>query len=384
MSVLSVAWLAWMFGTVSVYWIAPARWRLLVLVLVTLAFLLVYSPTSAVVLILFSAISYIPTRSSVSGIRAVLVAGTLLGVLVYYKLKVYIATSEDLVGTVGIPLGLSYYTFRCLHYVFERYRETLPPPGFRDYLSYMFFLPTMLVGPINRGPAFFEDIRLRAWSGTDLTVGMERILYGYAKITILSGLLVNRLLEGYLASLPPSQEAWSTYLWVVARGLDLYFLFAGYSDIAIGFGRLMGFRIMENFRWPYLQPNISDFWRAWHISLSSWCRDYVYLPVLGVTRNPYLATLASFVAIGLWHELSFRYLWWGLWHGVGILIWRRFHDLRRRGSIPRAQTPVIRRLAFAASILLTVNYVFLGLVIVHERSLADAGRVYGKIFLGWL
>jgi alginate O-acetyltransferase complex protein AlgI len=241
----------------------------------------------------------------------------------------------------------------------------------------------MLVGPINRAQPFFDDLRGHTWSSEHVSRGIERILYGYAKITILSGLLVNRLLDGYIASLPEEAGAQQAYLTIVRNGLDLYFLFAGYSDIAIGFGRLLGFRIMENFRWPYLQKNISDFWRCWHISLSSWCRDYIYLPVVGLTRSPYLATLATFTAIGLWHELSYRYILWGLWHGVGIVLWRRFQELKRAARLPKVKHPVGRLAVDAASIALTLHYVFLGLVIVTEESLAEAGRVYYTVLFGW-
>src|SRR5690606_22484260 len=98
----------------------------------------------------------------------------------------------------------------------------------------------------------------------------------------------------------------------------LYFKFSGYSDIAIGVSRLLGFRVMENFHYPFIAQNIGDFWKRWHISLSSWCRDYAYMPVWSRLRNGALAALASMLILGLWHELSWRYLAWGLYHGAGI------------------------------------------------------------------
>jgi alginate O-acetyltransferase complex protein AlgI len=249
-------------------------------------------------------------------------------------------------------------------------------------VGYLFFLPTMLVGPINRAAPYFEDRRTHGWRFGDLLVGVERMLYGYAKITVLSGLLVNRWIRGYASTLPQDGGA-QTYVLVVANSLDLYFLFAGYSDIAIGFARLLGYRILENFNWPYFRKNISDFWRAWHISLSSWCRDYIYLPVVGATRNPYLGTLATFIVIGLWHELSIRYILWGLWHGAGILGWRKLQELKYRWRLPRARSRLAVSALNVMSVVLTFHYVALGLVIVSGKSLSGASATYRNLLVGW-
>lgn len=372
-----------MASTVSIFWILPARFRHYGLIGITIAFLLIYAPASAAILALFAFVTYFGTRrAEPSGLETLAASAIVVAVLVYYKLRANAWHGDNMLTNAVIPLGLSYYSFRCIHYVIERYRVTLQVPSIREFVGYLFFLPTMLVGPINRAAPYFDDQRTHRWRFDDLLFGLERMLYGYAKITILSGLLVNRWIRGYASTLPQDSGA-QTYVLVIANTLDLYFLFAGYSDIAIGFARLLGYRILENFNWPYLQKNISDFWRAWHISLSSWCRDYIYLPVVGATRNPYLGTLATFTVIGLWHELSIRYILWGLWHGAGILGWRKLQELKYRWRLPRARSRFAVYTLNVISVILTFHYVALGLVIVAGKSLSDASATYRNLLVGW-
>ncbi|MEQ1888492.1 MAG: MBOAT family O-acyltransferase [Alphaproteobacteria bacterium] len=383
MSFVSFQWLAWLFSTVSLYWLSPPRFRDGILIGITILFLSIHSPVSLGAISILTAVCFLGTRvTEVSDARVLAVSGGILAILVYFKVAVYMG-GDTLFQQTIIPLGLSYYSFRCFHYVFERYRDSLPEHGFMDFLSYLFFLPVMVMGPINRAEAFFEDSQTKQWSARDLSYGLERILYGYAKITILSGFLVNHVLVPYQTSLGAGHELLALYLGVVTDGLDLYFLFAGYSDIAIGFARLLGYRIMENFNWPYFQKNISDYWRCWHMSLSSWARDYVYFPVVGMTRNPYLGTLATFIVIGLWHEISPRYILWGIWHGAGILGWRKFQDIKRRLGLPVYETGVMRYVLDGFSILLTAHYAWFGLVLVSNESLENAMGVYAALFLGW-
>lgn len=384
MHFMSLEWLAWLVGTVSLYWLLPERSRNGALVAVTLAFLAVYSWESAAVLTLLTCLTYhLSDRTPLSGRRVIAVTAIVVGILVYYKVLVYRSTGEG-VADIVIPLGLSYYSFRCFHYVFERYRETTPRHSFGEYLCYMFFLPTMVIGPINRFQPFVSDIHGRRWDSRDLSEGIERILYGYVKIAVLGNYLVSGRLNEHIANIDPGNIALIYYLEIVRNGLSLYLQFAGFSDIAIGFALLLGYRIMENFRWPYLQKNISDFWRCWHISLSSWCRDYVYMPVLGVTRNPYMATLASFSVIGLWHEISYRYVLWGLFHGAGILVWRRMQDAKRALRLPRVKNRVGRIALDGLSVVATVHFVFFGLVIVNQPNVEKVWHVWRATLFFWL
>jgi alginate O-acetyltransferase complex protein AlgI len=376
-----------MVTTVSLYWLCPMNWRQWFLIVITATFLTIVSYESTIILFLFILTTYLLTRhKEVSKINAITALVIVIATLSFFKIQFFNAGGKagDIIENVAIPLGLSYYSFRCAHFIFERYRKTIKHPSFKDYLGYMFFLPTLVIGPINRFNEYFEQTSRITWDSYKLSEGLERILFGYVKIAVLGNYLSTSKLGEIIAGIPPDNAPLILYLGVIQDGLTLYFLFAGFSDIAIGFALLLGFRIMENFDWPYVRKNISDFWRGWHISLSSWCRDYVYFPVLGATRNPYLATLASFSVIGLWHEISFRYICWGLYHGAGILIWRRFQGLKRSFRPRWADHPIVRYLSTGLAIILTQHYVFFGLVIVNQPDFASVFTVYKTIFLFWV
>ena len=381
MNFLSFDWFAWMAGAVAVYWLLPPSWRDRGLAFMTLGFLAFYAPASAIYLILFTLASYYFTRvDPVPGWRVGGVAALIVVVLVHYKLRVA-ADSGDVVDDVLIPLGLSYYSFRCLHYLIERWRGGLPRHDLGDLVCYLFFLPTIVVGPIHRFEPFRRDLHRKRWDASMLSEGMERILYGYVKIAVLGNFLVSAKIAGWIVALGPEHVALATYLDMVRRGLNIYFQFSGFSDIAIGFALMLGYRVMENFNWPYLQTNISAFWRSWHISLSSWCRDYIYTVVLSFTRSPALGALATLLVIGLWHELSFRYLAWGAWHAAGLIVWQQFQ--RIKPMLPTIGHPLARGAVHALSLLLTVHFVWFSFVLVSQPDFAAAGRVYATILFSW-
>ena len=210
---------------------------------------------------------------------------------------------------------------------------------------------------------------------------MERILYGYVKIAFLGNFLVNARFGNYIQGIDSQQVVLIAYLEMVRGGFSLYFQFSGFADIAIGFSRLLGFRVMENFNWPYLQKNISDYWRCWHISLTSWCRDYVYTSVVSLTRSPALGAIATLLVIGLWHEISLRYLAWGLYHGLGIVFWQQFQ--RVKTFLPKIQGTVTRKLVDATSILITVHFVWFGLIIARQPDFTSVLEVWSILLTGW-
>jgi D-alanyl-lipoteichoic acid acyltransferase DltB (MBOAT superfamily) len=345
-------------------WLLPARWQLNALSLLTAAFLLLMAPVSATVLLLTAGLSY--ALFQLPGLRpgaAVLLAiGQAVAVWMVFKSEW--ATHAGWWTQVGVPLGLSYYTFRQIHYAIERYKQTLPAHNWADYLRYLFFLPTMLVGPLNRFPDFFRDARRRRWDTALFSAGLERILYGYVKIVVLGNALLTNKLGHLIERLMPVHPALATYLGIIKFAANAYVQFAGYSDIAIGLSLTMGFRIMENFHAPFLAPNLSEFWKRYHISLSSWCRDYVFTPLLSLTRRGIVAIAASMLVLGLWHEWSWRYLIWGALQGAGILAWHRYHRWQER------QPVLARPSAFAhwSGVVLTLHFYCFSCVIIRENS----------------
>ena len=348
----------------------------------TFLFLAIYAPISALLLSFLSVWTYgLANRPVLSARRlAVTCAGILLPV-VAYKLGVGVDL-EGGGGAVAIPLGLSYYGFRCMHYALERYKGTLERHGFKEVLGYLFFLPTIVIGPINRFGPFLRDLRRQRWDGALMSEGLERILYGYVKITVIGNFLIASQFRTWIESWRAEHQALGEYMNIIRYGLNSYFQFAGFSDIAIGFALLLGYRVIENFNWPYLQTNISAFWRSWHISLTSWCRDYVYGSVFAVTRSPALGALATLVVVGLWHEISVRYLLWGVYHGIGLIVWQRFQDVKR--YLPTVSNPLGRRAVDGFCILLTANFVWFSFVLVSQPTLAMAWQAYRTVLFWWV
>ncbi|MBO6638952.1 MAG: MBOAT family protein [Roseitalea sp.] len=378
MSYLSITWLFWMWLTVSVYWLAPRTARQFVLMAITVIFLASRSPDSAVLLLVFTAITHLAGNIAAPTFRPVAAAMiAMLGVLGYYKITQPV-NLDNLLDTVAIPLGLSYYTFRCIHFLMERYKSAVPRTSAHELAGYLLFLPTIVVGPIHRFDDYRRDRNRQRFDPALISEGGERILYGYAKIVILSNFLTEGVLGDYIATFDDPAAQHVIYLEIVQNGLNLYFQFSGYSDIAIGFARLLGYRVLENFNWPYLQPNISAFWRSWHISLSRWCRDYVYSVVVAKTRSPALGAMATMIAIGLWHEISLRFLLWGAWHGIGLIVWQKSQGWTTRieQALPESTLPVLH----VAKVVFTVHFVWLGFVILTAGTPGAALETYGRLF----
>lgn len=370
-----------MWGTVALYWLAPKYLRLYLLALLSLLFLASVSWQSALLLSVFTLVSHIAGRSPVVTQKSLVLAVVFFVItLVGFKLGIT-NDSDTFLQTTLIPLGLSYYTFRCIHFLMERFSGRQPVCRFGELVAYLFFLPTIPVGPIHRIDDFLRDMKRQRFDTSMLSDGAERILYGYVKIVVLSNFLVERVFGEWIWELPSQDGALVSYLTIVKNGLNIYLQFSGHSDIAIGLARLLGFRIIENFNWPYLQANISAFWRSWHISLSGWCRDYIYEPVVSTTRNPVLGALATMIVIGLWHEISLRYLVWGAYHGMGIVAWQYWQGFKHHlPAFPDRFSPVTQII----SVGLTVHFVWFGFEIINADSLQHAFETYVLILIWWV
>ena len=368
MTIVSLAVFAWLAVTACLAWLLPRKWQPLAITLSTALFLIWYSALSFLILASNSLFVYLLSRKGIKKPALIIaLSGYIVAVFVWFKIRDApgaFLTAEDYI----MPLGLSYYSFRQIHYLFEGWKGKLEQHGLMEYLCYMFFLPTIHVGPIHRFPGFLRDLRRRRWEYRNFSMGLERILYGYAKIVILGNNLIPMKFGAIIAEYGASPVLLHDYLESVLSWLSLYCQFSGYCDIAIGFSLIMGFNIIENFDNPFLSPNIGEFWKRWHISLTSWCREYVYMPLAALTRKSFFALLATMVLIGLWHELSIRYVLWGVYHSLGIAVWHSFQPLKKRLPVldkSRWKYPV-----HVVSVFLTVNFVFASFTVtnfVYER-----------------
>lgn len=388
MVIFSQSWLLIMAGVTVLHWLLPAKWRGGWLIFVAAAFIGSYDLASLAVLSLLTVSLYVITGRDdvISGKKLIGIILYIGAILCFYKFRAALAghtiDSGDFGKNFVIPLGLSYYTFRCIHYAIEKYKHTIPAHDFYSFAQYLFFLPTIIAGPIHRYGDFAKDLRRKRWNPYMFAEGIERIIYGYVKISFIANLLIGFIFTLYIQEVMPDNGAYGRYLEMVRIGMNLYFLFSGYTDIAIGFGLLLGYRVMENFNYPFLARNISDFWRRWHISLTSFCRDYVYMGTISVTRNAAVAAIAAMLVLGLWHEFSIRYIVWGIYHGVGIMIWQQFQHLKTH--LPQTDKKIAVYPWRVFSTLLTLHYVLVGFVLVRHDTLGGAAKYLGKIFLFWM
>jgi alginate O-acetyltransferase complex protein AlgI len=342
-------WL-WLVAAVLVHWALPLRWRAGFLGLVCLSFLTAYVPrTVALMLPVGLAVFVVMNLAGPGGRRTLALRGSialLLGVLGYFKYLPVISGAFATPAETGpaytdatdilLPLGISYFIFKLIHYAIERARGTLPAHGIGDYLAYVFLVPIFTAGPIERFEHFMRN-RAETWSNDLAVEGLTRIGHGLIKKFVIGAaifMMMQRLtdgggVEGMLADLGAVSPAEAIAFLILAY-LYVYMDFAGYTDIALGCSRLFGLRIMENFNLPIFAPNIGNLWKRWHMSLANWCQTYVYMPMIGVTRNPYLAVLSSFTVMGLWHGAGWGWLAWGWYNALGVIVFQAFSSTARR------------------------------------------------------
>lgn len=381
MSVLTIEWLLWMGVTVTLFWALPAQFRHYFLLGLSALFLFAQDPLSLLLLLCMAAIAVLVCRQQRTDTLQVAGAiAAIVGLLVYFKLG-YRLLDAGSAGGLLVPLGLSYYALRVIHLILERHMGRIAVPAAADVARYLLFLPTIAVGPIHRFGPFKRDYDRHRWLAGDMARGIERIIFGYAKITVLGNFLVSAEFFQYIAPLESTNPALFQYLDCIRYGANLYFQFSGYSDIAIGFSLLLGYHVMENFNNPFMKPNISEFWRAWHISMTSWCREYVYTAVTAVTRRPALGAMATLLVIALWHEVSWRYFLWGLYHASGIVAWQLLQ--RYKPERWRAVRTWPRRAAVVCSTLLTLNFVIVGFALTKEPTAAEGLAALRSMLTFW-
>jgi len=230
-----------------------------------------------------------------------------------------------------LPLGISFFTFEFIHYAVDRYEGKTEAGSAAEYLSFILYFPTMVAGPIKRYQDFLPKVRnpskdtLENWR-----IGCTRILTGLAKKFCVADVMTAFTNHLNKADILTAQR-WVLPLWLLAYGMKIYFDFSGYSDIAIGSARLFGIRVPENFDWPYFQVNIAEFWRHWHISLTRWLIDYVFIPLGGsrVANSRIWANLmVTMLVSGVWHGAGLNFVVWGAWHGALLVVHRIWIQLR--------------------------------------------------------
>ena len=238
----------------------------------------------------------------------------------YIKLLQPVLPTLPPFGRIAVPLGISYYTFKQVHYLIDSSRGDIGDHNFLTFVNYVFFFPMFLAGPIERYQNFHAQSSDIGFDASKISMGIERILIGLCQKLIVSDLLISALLppKPMLSDSMSTMQFGPLLFASFVKFFKVYFDFAGYTSIAIGVGLLFGLKLMENFNFPLLRPTLAEFWRNWHISLSSWARDYVYFPVLAKYRFASLALVCTMLTIGMWHSILPGWVFWGLHHGIGL------------------------------------------------------------------
>ena len=247
------------------------------------------------------------------------------------------------VPQIGLPIGISFFTFQAISYVIDCYWETVEPQkSFRKFLLYLSLFPQLIAGPIVRYSVVEEQISKRKSTAADISEGSMRMIIGLAKKVIIANNLY-AIVTQFFGNDISSLSVLGTWYTVVAYSLYVYFDFSGYSDMAIGLGRIFGFRFDENFNYPFICKTISEFWQRWHISLSSFFRDYlVYAPVFGRPRKYFNLFLVWFCT-GMWHGAEWNFIFWGLYFGIFIFIETKIGKKRMK-KWPKVLTHIYSKL----------------------------------------
>lgn len=224
--------------------------------------------------------------------------------------------------SVALPVGISFYTFQLMSYLFDVYYQTAGAQTNPLYVGlYTAFFPQLIAGPIVRYKDIAREIKERHESMRDVSLGMKRFIYGLAKKVLIAN-YVAKIADNVFDSFQ-SRSVLLAWLGTIAYTLQIYFDFSGYSDMAIGLGRIFGFHFKENFNYPYIAKNVTDFWRRWHISLSSWFRDYVYIPLGGnrVKKSRWIFNIfIVWLLTGIWHGANWTFLLWGMIYFLILII----------------------------------------------------------------
>lgn len=375
-------------AAIALYSIAPKRWKNAALLAASVAFYAWGEPVyilllTASTLVAFGAGFLIDRRRGTRGAKFFLAfaAALLVGSLALFKyadffiktINAFLAPGEGkgplALFRLALPLGISFYTFQLLSYLFDLYRGNAELQwNLISFATYSFMYPQILSGPIVRYASIAGELAERKQTLPDFAAGARRFVVGLAKKALLADSFA-QLCSAYTGG--AERSVLFAWLYVFGYGLRIYYDFSGYSDMAIGLGRMMGFRFPENFDYPYVSRSITEFWRRWHMTLGAWFRDYVYIPLGGNRVSPIKHVrniLAVWALTGLWHGASWNFIVWGLYFAL-LLLAEKYVLARVLEKAPRV-----------LSHLYTLFFLLLSWCLFDSPSLAAAAARAGDLF----
>lgn len=324
------------------------------------------------------------TETSLLTAKTVLVLGLVfnIGFLLFFKYFNFIITNANFIlekisdfqfgnPEIHLPIGISFFTFQAVSYIIDIYRRDVQAQkNLINFSMYKALFPQLIAGPIVRYKDVSNQITDRTVTPSIFSDGIQRFIIGLAKKVLIAN-TVGSVADAVFALHPSELSFGVAWLGIVCYSIQIYFDFSGYSDMAIGLGKMMGFDFLENFNYPYISKSIREFWRRWHISLSSWFRDYLYIPLggnrMGPVRN-YFNLLFVFFLCGLWHGASWLFVIWGLWHGLFLILERT-----KVGTFLDNRHPVIQHLYM-------ILIVMIGWVFFRAENLTHALELFKTMF----
>ncbi len=375
----------------GVYFLANAKARPYVLLVFSLLFYAWGEPSAVVIMLALMVLNYFLALGMAAAGERKWLSATLLGVgvcadlgaLVAYKYIGFIVSNLLPVFThfgvkmevpqVALPIGISFYVFQIISYMVDVRRGTVEvqrnPFKFMLYVS---LFPQLIAGPIVRYATIAQDIENRTADFDNIVAGFRRFTIGLAKKVLIADVMAGAV-DVIFAAKVETIPGFYCWLGAIMYTLQIYFDFSGYSDMAIGLGRVFNFRFLENFDHPYASCSVQEFWRRWHISLSSWFRDYLYIP-MGGNRNgkvrTYVNLFVVFLLCGFWHGAAWNFVVWGVYHGAGLVV--------ERAGFGK----VVKRFPKVVGNLYLMLFVVIGWVLFRAPDLGYAGTYIGNMFGG--
>ena len=371
--------------TLGGYYLIKSEYRNYWLLLVSLGFFAWQQPNYLWLILINIIVNYIGAlyvNKFKKGriIALVLTIAINLGLLFYFKYFSFtmdsinkVLKSDITLKNIVLPIGISFFTFQGMSYVVDVYRKNVPAQrNIFKVALYIALFPQLIAGPIVRYKDIAFEVDNRQTSLVDFSSGIERFIIGLGKKAILANTMAST--ADAIWNNGAMNNTW-LIAWVgsIAYTLQIYFDFSGYSDMAVGLGRMFGFHFNENFKLPYISDSISEFWRRWHISLSSWFKDYVYIPLGGNRKRVYLNLTIVFLLTGIWHGASWHFLAWGVWNGFFIILERFIRNRKEKWTEKSLSIKMISKIY-------TLFVINLGWVLFRAPHTKDAVQFIGTMF----
>lgn len=329
-------------AVIIIYFLSPRQIKNLVLTVASLFFYTWGEGFYVLVLLGVVLVNYLlvifSKKKNISKVILLLVLFFDLGFLCYFKYFVFFVEvisrplskfgiHHEFTSEIHMPLGISFVTFHLISYSIDVFRKEMKPEkNFLNFLFYILFFPHLIAGPIVRYKEIKRQIKRRKESFSGFASGVQRFIIGLSKKVLIANSL-GQVADKIFAIFPQYLSSELVWLALICYSLQIYYDFSGYSDMAIGLAKMFGFTFPENFNYPYVATSIRDFWRRWHMTLSRWFRDYVYIPLGGSKRSRFRTTVSILVVFsltGLWHGANWHFIFWGFYYGIFLVLERTF------------------------------------------------------------